>query len=632
MRLLQLDSLELVGGGRRLDFEPGLNVVFGPIATGKTTVVKLLRALLASVPDDLPEEVRDHVTALRSTAQIAGRQWNILRRLVTTDTLLVELVSGDDTALVPARKPTEAHPTTFSDWLLGKLDIPNIRVPTAPSRPESDPTPVTLTDYMNYCILRGDEIDNCVFGHSNPFRDIKRKYVFEIAYGLYDVSQAERQAELRAVDTELTYLRGQSAAAARIFAGTELESIEAVRGAHEQRLARADQLLAAESEIAEEAAARSTDTTLRLRVDKVSRDLAVAISTLRTAEAQLRDLEALVEQLRSQEAKLTRARVAGHALVDFEFILCPRCGHSVDQARGTNDTCTLCLQVPPPALQPEQLLAERDRIADQIIDTLELVGKRQAQAEQIQADVSELAQEQKSLSRALDLAMATFVSDRQERIAQVAAERSRVTAEAEKYDQFLVILERSEKANDRIAKLAQLKTDILRELEEASSNRLMFGRANVAALEERFTKYLRKLNVPTFGTPIEGTINSATYLPVVSGRSFDRLSSQGLQVLVNVAHALAHHTVAIDRDLPLPGLLVIDGASSNVGTEGYDAERLSDLYSLLGEVSEQYKSRLQIIVVDNSVPPNGRDWIRVTLGESDRLVRLTTPASETSAA
>ncbi len=35
---------------------------------------------------------------------------------------------------------------------------------------------------------------------------------------------------------------------------------------------------------------------------------------------------------------------------------------------------------------------------------------------------------------------------------------------------------------------------------------------------------------------------------MVSGRSFDRLSSQGLQVLVNVAHALAHHTVAITLD------------------------------------------------------------------------------------
>lgn len=338
MKRLEIDSLELVGGDRRLDLEPGLNVVYGPIATGKSTIVKLLRALLTSVPDDLPPEVTQQVTSLRASVRISDGSWNILRRLVTTDTSLVEIVSADETVLVPARKATASHPVTMSDWLLGQLDIPNVSVPAAPTRPESDPTPVSFADYLNYCILRGDEIDNCVFGHSNPYRDIKRKYVFEIVYGLYDVSLAELQAELRAVDTELTYLRGQSAAAERNFAGTELESIEAVRVAREQRLARSQELLAQESQIAQDARTQSADPTLRLRIDDVSRRLAAATSTLRTAEAQLQDLEVLVEQLRSQEARLTRARVAGEALVDFEFILCPRCGHVVDQGRVSGAT------------------------------------------------------------------------------------------------------------------------------------------------------------------------------------------------------------------------------------------------------------------------------------------------------
>lgn len=285
-------------------------------------------------------------------------------------------------------------------------------------------------------------------------------------------------------------------------------------------------------------------------------------------------------------------------------------------------------------VQPEQLLAERDRIEEQIVETLDLIVGRKAQAEQISADVRELAEERASLSRELDEATATFVSDRQERIAEAAAERSRLAAETEKYSQYLVILERAEMAISRMTALSERKSEILRELEEAGTNRLLFGRSNMLALEARFQEYLQKLRIPTFGSPLTGTIDSKTYLPVVSGRSFDRLSSQGLQVLVNVAHALAHHTVAIDRDLPLPGLLVIDGASSNVGTEGYDAERLADLYRLLTEVSLTYEYRLQIIVVDNYVPPDGRKWIRVTLDETDRLVRtrLTFQSSEISAA
>jgi hypothetical protein len=78
--------------------------------------------------------------------------------------------------------------------------------------------------------------------------------------------------------------------------------------------------------------------------------------------------------------------------------------------------------------------------------------------------------------------------------------------------------------------------------------------------------------------------------------------------------------VAADRNLPLPGL--IDGPSSNVGTEGYDSERLADMYALLSEISSTYGDRLQIIVVDNHIPPGNDDRVRLRLGEDDRLIRI----------
>jgi hypothetical protein len=103
------------------------------------------------------------------------------------------------------------------------------------TKAESEPTPVTFTDFFNYSVLRSDEIDSSVFGHTHPFRKVKRRYVFEIVYGRYDQTIAEREAELRTIELELQFLRGESAAATRIFAGTELESIEAVRVAREGR-------------------------------------------------------------------------------------------------------------------------------------------------------------------------------------------------------------------------------------------------------------------------------------------------------------------------------------------------------------------------------------------------------------
>ena len=630
MRQLQVDSFELVGGERRIDLQPGLNVVLGPIASGKSTFVKLLRALFTSVPSDLAPEAHQ-ISSLRAACHIGGATWNILRRLTTTDTSLVEIVGATETILVPARRATTAHPETFSDWLLTSLNLPNVSVPAAPSRPESEPTPVTFADFFNFSVLRGDEIDNSVFGHREPFRDIKRKYVFEIAYGLYDSSQAELQTELRAIETELAFLRGEASAATRIFAGTELESIEAVRIARDERLSLLQRLTTEEVALSANSRTTPIDTELRSLVQSLSDELSAAKARLADGGAQLADLSSLVEQLRSQEGRLTRAAVAGEALVDFEFVICPRCGSSVTGDRSNGETCMLCLQMPQPSPHPDELRKERDRVDEQIVDTLDLTESRRSELDEMRSEVVRLQSARADAGRRLDEAMGTFVSDSQMEIAGIASERSRIEVEIGKYDQYLLILQRAEDAGTRITHLSARRLAIRQELDDAS-RRLRVGQTNVAALEERFYDYLRRLRIPSFDLPISGAINMSTYMPIVSSRPFETLSSQGLQVLVNVAHALAHHTVAIDRDLPLPGMLIIDGASSNVGTEGYDAQRLEDMYDLFAEVGFAYGEQLQIIIVDNHVPPLGQEWVRLSLSEDDRLIRPPHESDASSAA
>jgi hypothetical protein len=121
-------------------------------------------------------------------------------------------------------------------------------------------------------------------------------------------------------------------------------------------------------------------------------------------------------------------------------------------------------------------------------------------------------------------------------------------------------------------------------------------------------------------------INRESYLPEISGRSFPELSSEGLKTLVNIAHALAHHTFAIDADLPLPGLLVLDGISSNAGSEGYDRAQVLDAYHLLEAETEKYAGALQGIAVDNTIPSevllSSKGVVALTLTHTDRLIRL----------
>jgi hypothetical protein len=139
-------------------------------------------------------------------------------------------------------------------------------------------------------------------------------------------------------------------------------------------------------------------------------------------------------------------------------------------------------------------------------------------------------------------------------------------------------------------------------------------------------RYLRELHIPEIGSDLSVKINRRTYLPEISGRTFDELSSQGLKTLVNVAHALAHHTVAIDRNLPIPGLLILDGLSSNAGHEGFDRDRVRDVYFLLRDVALEYTETLQVIAVDNPFTRDllleMKDYLALTLTQDDRLIRV----------
>ena len=55
----QVSEIVLEGADRELALNPGLNIVAGPIASGKTTFVRYLRFLLGGSLGQPPKEARD---------------------------------------------------------------------------------------------------------------------------------------------------------------------------------------------------------------------------------------------------------------------------------------------------------------------------------------------------------------------------------------------------------------------------------------------------------------------------------------------------------------------------------------------------------------------------------------------
>src|SRR6185437_12070885 len=118
----------------------------------------------------------------------------------------------------------------------------------------------------------------------------------------------------------------------------------------------------------------------------------------------------LFRQLESQRDRLTRAIVAGEWLVDFDFVVCPRCGNDVDDTRAESHVCYLCLQPTSKDDSVDALLSEQSRITDQIDETASVIKAREATKQAALADLARLDDRLADWNGQLNAATDAFVS------------------------------------------------------------------------------------------------------------------------------------------------------------------------------------------------------------------------------
>ncbi|MGW6569263.1 hypothetical protein [Streptomyces sp. NPDC054975] len=620
---LRIEEITLVGTSRTIRFEPGMNAIVGSMSGGKTATVSCLRALLGADVSVVPE-LRGRTIA--GTVLVGDRRFRIVRPLVTTSNAMVEIAEVEGRGEVwrlPASQLQAGYDATFRDWWRDVLQLPRLSVPRAPSDDTSPLVPVTISDYLMYCVLRQKEIDSSVFGTPDNYsKNIKRKYVFEILYGLYDPEAAGMRDRLRAVTTELAALTADANTLERILQTTAFASraqLEVERQKTERELNHARQT---DVDLADRIKLPGpTTVTLREGIAQTEAELARIAGAAEAEAVSVANLRELHGQLIAQSRRLTRALVAERLLNDFEFHTCPRCGSGVPD-RGDEHTCRLCLQTPPTLPAPSSLAAEQDRVIEQVTETEELIARSNNRLAQLQTALATQTQYRADLGEKLDRATSTYITDQADRIRRIAARQAQLEEHLARLDDGLALHDRLAGQAERVAELEREQEDLNSKI-DATRHSNQAVSARLQKLDDAFEAVLRSFDAPRFDDQPGSYINKKTYLPVVDGRSFADLQSQGVEVLVNVAHVLAHQHVALnDGDIPLPNLLIIDGISSNVGHEGVDLERLRKMYASLLRTATEHVDRLQIIVTDNDSPPIEGIHRSLELSDTDRLVPM----------
>ncbi len=589
------------GGESRYDFRTGLNAVVGSYGTGKSSLFELIKYGLGGSAEIMPA-IADNLAEVELEATVGTSRLRLVRSNGRNRVAVTEAHTGT----LVGTWTTRGGSAPASAALLEYLGVPAARL-SRRSTSGATSEPLSFFDLYRYCYLQQNDIDRSVAGHRDAFVDRKRKAVFEMAFGLTD----DRLRELRIEASELDQQRGQALTEAetvrRFIVQTGAPGPQDLDGAEadaRSRLAKADAVLRGLQ--ADASAGSGGDAALDALRDKVRalrRIAADAQADADAAHAAVTRDTAVVAQLELDAQRDARSAEATRTLSGLEFTSCPRCLQDLRGRDPEPGHCRLCM-LPQPA-PAGQALPAAHRHAEQAAEARQLLAQDRdaAAAADVRVRESRLA---------LDVAAADLeeVGDRPaapalDAVAAAAAEREAARGLLRETERFRDLWDGYRTRTERLGHIDDQASQNAAEqaLQEAL---LAANRRRIDEFGEVFDEEIREL---AFAGYEKAWIDPNSYLPVINGDPFDKLSVGGAKkTLANVGYymSLLGYTLA-SREIAIPDLLLIDSPRKNLGNTREDTAAGVRIYYRLSLLAQAYPDA-QILLADNGLP----DLDRVT--------------------
>ncbi|TFW06299.1 hypothetical protein E4K72_10275, partial [Oxalobacteraceae bacterium OM1] len=214
---LLLSRLILVGHRKNyiVPFQPGLNIIYGDSATGKSSILECINYLLGASKFVFDTEIETSVSYAALELELGGKPY-LIKRDIFQPTRHVEVYSAwfDDHASVFPKRYVRSYgqPVSgdgyFMDFLLASLGLPIVKIRTAPTREDSTVARLSFRDLFKFSYLRQDDVGSKnLLNVGLPVLHTKTKQTFRYIFNLLDENIAlleEHLSELKAKHRRLT--------------------------------------------------------------------------------------------------------------------------------------------------------------------------------------------------------------------------------------------------------------------------------------------------------------------------------------------------------------------------------------------------------------------------------------------
>lgn len=613
---LKINYLILVGINKNyvVPFDSGLNIIYGDSDTGKSSILNLINYCLGASQLDTYEEIESKGKYCLLDLNLLGTRYTIKRDIFNPKSDIEVYHGGFDTIddsfpkYYAPNYTQNAEDGNFSEFLLQAMRIPLIKIKEAPSKEVTKMVKLSFRDIFKYNYLDQDKIGSKKLFGDNFFLIIKLKETFKLMYNVLDGQITELEGRISVLQADKNTLITKNKSVASFLKETQVESLVELTEQKELLENHLNTLLDAIKEIDSKIISGSEELNhLRKEVNDLELEIRQAYQDQNSTELEIKQNIALRNEYRNDIRKM---EATIEALEKFPKIAdkeldCPLCDTVVNVSKlkeHFNNTDTKSIK--------GELNSLKRRMRDLDSIYINLKESENQIAKEIKDSISQLEE----MSILLDKQSVNIISPYLNQRDALSYQAGSLHSDIKNIQHFYKI-RYQQSIND--AEIVELDRNV-EELKETLTSLRKDAPSLDNILTELGNKVKEILVFVGVKNPNNISISSKTYLPIIRGRDYEKITSGGVRTVSSVAYFISLMIYAIENPVNYPSFLMIDTITKYLGkvkerdlastnreedeNEGMtDSEKNENIYKYLLTLNK-HKESFQLIIVDNDIP------------------------------
>ncbi len=607
-----------------VNFNRGVNIIYGDSATGKSSILNLIDYLLGAKHFSLYPEIESVGRYAVLDVTLNQDRYTIKRDIYDASKLIevypcsyVDVESYPSKKYLPSFAPSAKHPGLgfFSEFLIESLNLNNIMIKQAPSKSDSKLSRLSFRDVFKFCYVDQDNLGTKKFLRSDNYAlQIRNTEVFKYIFNTLDSQISDVEKNISEKTNMRNELDKKFKTVAEFLRESEFGSMSNLD----------DDVSSADLDIL------SIEKQLVSLNERVSSDDEVYLAIQSTLSEVTLEKKAVQQRMEENELKIERfSRLKNEYLIDIskfkssisareligvisdDICLCPVCDNSiaVDVAKSKFD-------IP----SSDKINYEINALKKRVKDTEGIINESKK--------IWEFDKEKLSKVVSVELeARELFDKNTKELSTPYLAERdmfvNKLGQLKQKRKEYVSRLKIRNQHNHFMAHIESLDISIgnLQDRLEKLKDNAPSMSAVLESLADNLQEYLKfiKIKDPTGVSYTEGK-----FIPKLRNIEYQNITSGGLRTIMGIGYLCALMKESLNSQMSYPSFLMIDTVGKYLGKTKdqvhskvetslvedekeavSDPSKYQNIFEYIINLSEEYekKNRIcQFILVDNDVP------------------------------